>query len=178
MRPILEYGVPVYCSDSVINLQKLEKIQLSASRIITGLKITCPIYKVLFDAYLQHLSLRRRACLTKYYSKLRSLYSRNRTSAYFKDWCNNHKLRRNSPFSQMVSYNLTIGAGEPHHLSQCLDTADYLGNVFFHQELPVHVNKQAYIRLWTLWPRLVFARYQIRRNTSPFSRFSLELKLE
>ncbi|GFU36249.1 uncharacterized protein TNCV_558951 [Trichonephila clavipes] len=43
----------------------------------------------------------------------------------------------------MVSFNLTIGAVEPHHLSQCLDLADDLDGVFFHPELPVHVNKQA-----------------------------------
>ncbi|GFV23304.1 uncharacterized protein TNCV_4780181 [Trichonephila clavipes] len=45
----------------------------------------------------------------------------------------------------MVSFNLTIGAVEPHHLSQCLDPADDLDGVFFHPELPVHVNKQAYL---------------------------------
>ncbi|GFY34269.1 RNase H domain-containing protein [Trichonephila clavipes] len=108
--PILEYGIPVYCSASVTNLQKLEKVQLSAAWIITGLKNTCPRDIVLFEAELQPLSLRRRACLTKYYNKLRSLDSRNCTSAYFNDWGNNQRLRRNSPFSQMVSFNLTIGA--------------------------------------------------------------------
>ncbi|GFV79892.1 RNase H domain-containing protein [Trichonephila clavipes] len=117
IRPILEYGVPVYCSASVTNLQKLEKVKLSAARIITGLKNTCPRNIVLFEADLHPLSVRRRACLTKYCIKLRSLDSRNRTSAYFNDWCNKQSLRRNSPFSQMVSFNLTI-------------------------ELPVHVNKE------------------------------------
>ncbi|GFW35171.1 reverse transcriptase domain-containing protein [Trichonephila clavipes] len=124
--PILEYGVPVYCSATITNLQKLEKVQLSAAWIITGLKNTCPRDIVLFKVDLQPLSLRRRACLTKYYNKFRSLDSQNRTSAYFKDWCNNQRLKRNSPFSQMISYNLTIGAVEPHHLSQCLDPADDL----------------------------------------------------
>ncbi|GFU81098.1 uncharacterized protein TNCV_1117501 [Trichonephila clavipes] len=95
------------------------------------------------------LSLRRHACLTKYYNKLRCLDSRNRTSAYFNDWCNNQRLRRNSPFSHMVSFNLTIGAVEPHYLSQCLDPVDDLNRVFFHPhthtELPIHVNKQEYL---------------------------------
>ncbi|GFW69485.1 RNase H domain-containing protein [Trichonephila clavipes] len=50
------------------NLQKLEKVQLSAARIITGLKNTCPRDIVLFEADLQLLSLRRRTCLTKYYN--------------------------------------------------------------------------------------------------------------
>ncbi|GFW05661.1 uncharacterized protein TNCV_5025241 [Trichonephila clavipes] len=63
--------------------------------------------------------------------------------SYFNNWCNNQRLRRNSPFSQMVSFNLTIGTVEPHYLSQYLDQADDLDKVFFHPELPVHMNKQA-----------------------------------
>ncbi|GFU28270.1 RNase H domain-containing protein [Trichonephila clavipes] len=43
----------------------------------------------------------------------------------------------------MVYFNLSIGALEPHHLSQCLDPADDLDRVFFHPELPVHGNKEA-----------------------------------
>ncbi|GFV88629.1 uncharacterized protein TNCV_1244391 [Trichonephila clavipes] len=38
--------------------------------------------------------------------------------------------------------NLTIDAVEPHLLSQCRDPADDIDAVFFHPELPVHVNKQ------------------------------------
>ncbi|GFU83952.1 RNase H domain-containing protein [Trichonephila clavipes] len=147
-------GFTMKPSVSVTNLQKLEKVQLSAARIITGLQNTCPRDIILFEADLQPLSLRRCACLTKYYNKLRSLDSRNRTSAYFKDWCNNQRLRRNSPFSQMVTFNLTIDDVEPHHLSQCLDPANDLDGVFFHPELPVHVNKQedlpAYLKQFAL----------------------------
>ncbi|GFX80700.1 uncharacterized protein TNCV_758071 [Trichonephila clavipes] len=43
----------------------------------------------------------------------------------------------------MISFSCTIGAVVPHHLSQCLDPADDLDGVFFHPELPVHLNKQA-----------------------------------
>ncbi|GFX55447.1 reverse transcriptase domain-containing protein [Trichonephila clavipes] len=133
------YGVEVRrirheTSASVTNLQKLQKVQLSAARMITGLRNTCPRDIVLFEADLQPLRLRRRACLTKYYNKLRSLDSRNRTSAQLKNWCNNQRLSRNSPFNQMVSFNLIIGAVEPHYLSQCFDPADDLDGVFFHPE--------------------------------------------
>ncbi|GFS83061.1 RNase H domain-containing protein [Trichonephila clavipes] len=69
-------------------------------------------------------------------NKLRRLDSQNRTPAYFNDWCNNQRLRTNSPFSQMISFNLTIGAVEPHYLSKCLDPVDDLDRVFFHPELP------------------------------------------
>ncbi|GFV52664.1 RNase H domain-containing protein [Trichonephila clavipes] len=99
IRNILEYGGSFYCSTSITNHQKLEKVQLSTARIITCLKNTCPRDIVLFEVDLQPFNLGRRECLTKYYSKLRSLDSRNRTSAYFKEWCNNQRLRRNNPFS-------------------------------------------------------------------------------
>ncbi|GFW94879.1 reverse transcriptase domain-containing protein [Trichonephila clavipes] len=76
--------MPVYCSASNTNFQKLGKVQLSAAQIITGLRNTCPRDIVLFEADLQPLSLRRHACLTKYYNKLRALDSENRISAYSK----------------------------------------------------------------------------------------------
>ncbi|GFS79370.1 general transcription factor IIF subunit 2 [Trichonephila clavipes] len=106
IRPILEYGVPAYCSASITNLQKLEKVQLWAARIITGLKNTCP-----------------RDILT---SKIGVITRDSGETVPSAKW----------------SLNLTIGAAEPHHLSQCLDPVDDLDGVFFHPELPVHMNKQ------------------------------------
>ncbi|GFV62065.1 reverse transcriptase domain-containing protein [Trichonephila clavipes] len=49
IRPILEYGFPVYCCASAVSLEKLEKIQLGAARIITGLRRSCPKEIVLFE---------------------------------------------------------------------------------------------------------------------------------
>ncbi|GFW44917.1 putative RNA-directed DNA polymerase from transposon X-element [Trichonephila clavipes] len=136
IRPILEYGVPVYCSASVTNLQKLERIQLSAARIFTGLRNTCPRDIVLFGVILQPFSLRSCACLAKYYNKLRSLDSRNRTSAYFKVWCNNQTQEKPSlqPNGLFQPYRCCC-----HHLSQCLDPGDDLDGEIFHQELPLIV---------------------------------------
>ncbi|GFY11172.1 reverse transcriptase domain-containing protein [Trichonephila clavipes] len=57
IRPILEYGFPVYCCASATSLEKLEKIQLGAARIITGLRRSCPKEIVLFEADLQPLHL-------------------------------------------------------------------------------------------------------------------------
>ncbi|GFT53997.1 uncharacterized protein TNCV_153581 [Trichonephila clavipes] len=105
-------------------------ISMNEVRVQSGWGEIKEIY--LFDSSLT--ARNGRACLTKCYNKLRSLESRNHTSAYFKDWCNNQRLRRNSPFSQMVSFNLTIGVVEPHHLSQCLGPVDDLDGVFFHPE--------------------------------------------
>ncbi|UYV79585.1 hypothetical protein LAZ67_17003172 [Cordylochernes scorpioides] len=42
IRPILEYGYQIYGTASETNLKSLERIQLSAARIITGLRNTCP----------------------------------------------------------------------------------------------------------------------------------------
>ncbi|GFV33745.1 putative RNA-directed DNA polymerase from transposon BS [Trichonephila clavipes] len=42
IRPILQYGFPVYCCASAASLEKLEKIQLGAARIITGLRQGLP----------------------------------------------------------------------------------------------------------------------------------------
>ncbi|GFV47741.1 uncharacterized protein TNCV_4308191 [Trichonephila clavipes] len=59
IRPILEYGFLVYGCASVTNLDKLEKIQLSAAIIITGLRRSCPREIVLLEADLPPLRDRR-----------------------------------------------------------------------------------------------------------------------
>ncbi|GFV53100.1 retrovirus-related Pol polyprotein from transposon TNT 1-94, partial [Trichonephila clavipes] len=81
-------------------------------------------------------------------------------------------------------YNIDcIGAVEPHYLSQCLAPADNLDRVFFHPELPVHVNKQAdlpaYLKQLALErigdiPQLTPFRIQ-RRNPDGCSVFRSEL---
>ncbi|GFU77769.1 probable RNA-directed DNA polymerase from transposon BS [Trichonephila clavipes] len=99
IRPILEYGFPVYCCASAASLEKLEKIQLGAARIITGLRHSCPKEIVLFEADLQPLHLRSKNILTNYFNKLSSYGHHNKTSLYFNNWHNNQRLKRNSPFS-------------------------------------------------------------------------------
>ncbi|GBN81464.1 hypothetical protein AVEN_77319-1, partial [Araneus ventricosus] len=103
------------------------------------------LYIVLYEANLQPLSLRRIPNLVKYYNKLYSLDSRNRTSAYLKDWCNNQRYKRNSPFSQVISCNLIT-----NRVEQRIDPSAGLPGVFFHTNVPVQVNKQkdhpAYLR--------------------------------
>ncbi|GFY33340.1 hypothetical protein TNCV_1897921 [Trichonephila clavipes] len=50
IRPILEYGVPVYKVASASNLDKLKRVQLSVVRIITGVHIGCQRDIVLHEA--------------------------------------------------------------------------------------------------------------------------------
>ncbi|GFW44522.1 uncharacterized protein TNCV_4389811 [Trichonephila clavipes] len=73
LMAILEYGIPVYCSASVTNSETRNDPGQHCSDHHWP-KNTCPRDIVLFRGGLrQPLSLRRRACLTKYYNKLRSL---------------------------------------------------------------------------------------------------------
>ncbi|GIY77198.1 putative RNA-directed DNA polymerase from transposon BS [Caerostris extrusa] len=118
ITPILEYGILVYCCASNTNLQKLERVQLSAARVITGLRNTCSNDIVLYEADLQPLSLRRSASLVKYYGKLCSLGDRNRTSAYLRD------LRETAHSAWWASAHLLESNMGQHILVQCVDPSD------------------------------------------------------
>ncbi|GFS84883.1 RNase H domain-containing protein [Nephila pilipes] len=60
IRPVLEYDFQIYQVAADSNLKKLVRVQLSAARIITGLRHCCPNDIVLHEADLKPLSLRRR----------------------------------------------------------------------------------------------------------------------
>ncbi|XP_015920115.2 uncharacterized protein [Parasteatoda tepidariorum] len=123
ISPILEYGAPIYSCASETNLNRLEKVQISAAKIITGLRRSCSDEIVLFESDLQPLYMRRNSSLKKYYNKLISFGDQNRTSHYLKNWKNNHRLKRNSPFSLAVSIHLVDLQYpcriEPHSLRSC-----------------------------------------------------------
>ncbi|GBM60736.1 hypothetical protein AVEN_147988-1 [Araneus ventricosus] len=59
IRPVLECGYQIYQVASQTNLNKLERVQLSAAQIITGLRSCCAKAIVVFEADLQPLTLRR-----------------------------------------------------------------------------------------------------------------------
>ncbi|GFS99065.1 putative RNA-directed DNA polymerase from transposon BS [Trichonephila clavipes] len=99
IRPVLEFGIPIYSCASDTNLNKLERVQLCAARIITGLRYSCQIDIVLFESNLPSLSKRRLYILTRYFNKLYSYNEQHRTSAYLHAWINNRRLMKHSPFS-------------------------------------------------------------------------------
>ncbi|GFY27229.1 probable RNA-directed DNA polymerase from transposon BS [Trichonephila clavipes] len=140
--PILEYGFPVYCCASAASLEKLEKIQLGAARIITGLRRSCPKEIVLFEADLQPLHLRSKNILTNYFNKLSSYGHHNKTSLYFNNWHNNQRLKRNSPFSYADHLQLPSSHIEPHSLKSCLSPSEGLPRVHFHFNMSAPVTKQ------------------------------------
>ncbi|GFX01495.1 putative RNA-directed DNA polymerase from transposon BS [Trichonephila clavipes] len=142
IRPILEYGFPVYFCASAASLEKLEKIQLGAARIITGLRRSCPKEIVLFEADLQPLHLRSKNILTNYFNKLSSYGHHNKTSLYFNNWHNNQRLKRNSPFSYADHLQLPSSHIEPHSLKSCLSPSEGLPSVHFHFNMSAPVTKQ------------------------------------
>ncbi|GFU71261.1 probable RNA-directed DNA polymerase from transposon BS [Trichonephila clavipes] len=73
IRPVLEYGSQIYFSASRTNLAKLDRVQSSAARIITGMRHSCPTDLVLFEADIMPLDLRKKLLLSKYFCKLYSV---------------------------------------------------------------------------------------------------------
>ncbi|GFV01128.1 putative RNA-directed DNA polymerase from transposon BS [Trichonephila clavipes] len=56
--PVLEYGYQIFHVASPTNLKKLERAQLSAARIITDLRYSCPTDIVLYEADIRSLTMR------------------------------------------------------------------------------------------------------------------------
>ncbi|GFY35357.1 transposable element Tcb2 transposase [Trichonephila clavipes] len=73
VRPVLEYGYQIFQVASPTNLKKLERVQLSAARIITGLRYSCPTDIVLYEADIQPLTMRFEVNSYRYFNKIKSL---------------------------------------------------------------------------------------------------------
>ncbi|GFV05799.1 putative RNA-directed DNA polymerase from transposon BS [Trichonephila clavipes] len=113
IRPVLEFGSAIFFIASDSNLKKLERIQLSAARIIAGLRNGCPNSLFLYECDLHPLNMIRNYCLTKYFNKLLSYGDQHRASQYLRHWKVNQRLKRNSPFSQALAQNLSFN--KEHH---------------------------------------------------------------
>ncbi|GFW13652.1 RNase H domain-containing protein [Trichonephila clavipes] len=137
-----EYGFPIFCCSSDSNFQKLERVELSAVRIITGLRNSCPKDIVLYKADLQPISLRRNACLVEYYSRLSGLGFQNRTSKFLRPWISNQRFKRDSPLVHVASGHLVASSIEHQSLSQVIDSSEGLDGVYFHVDLSIQVSKQ------------------------------------
>ncbi|GBL76984.1 hypothetical protein AVEN_12647-1 [Araneus ventricosus] len=120
---------------------KLERVQLSAAPIITGLRYSCPNKIVLYEADLQPLRFRGGAGLEKYFNKLISYGSHNRTSLFLRGWKSNQRLKKNSPMSLATELNLISREVECYSLKNCIDPSEGLLEVFFHTEQQQAVNK-------------------------------------
>ncbi|GFX19333.1 putative RNA-directed DNA polymerase from transposon BS [Trichonephila clavipes] len=141
IRPVLEYGSQIYFSASRTNLAKLDRVQSSAARIITGMRHSCPTDLVLFEADIIPLDLRRKLLLSKYFCKLYSYGDYNRTSAYLITWTNRHRLKRDSPFSRMQAMDLLDQDIEEHFLKNVFNNQEGLPRVHFKPEMGAHTSK-------------------------------------
>ncbi|GFX82331.1 RNase H domain-containing protein [Trichonephila clavipes] len=141
---MLELGIPIYSCASDTNLNKLERVQLCAARIITGLRCSCQIDIMLFERNLPSLSKRRLYSLTRYFNKLYSYNEQHRTSAYLHAWINNRRLMKHSPFSYGRTLNLPSSDVEPHSLS-FTGAGLELDGIYFHDQLWTSVTKSSKI---------------------------------
>ncbi|GFX46998.1 uncharacterized protein TNCV_316211 [Trichonephila clavipes] len=124
------------------NLKKLVGIRLSATRIVTGLRNSCPNNLVLHECDLQPLNMRRNYCLTNYLNKLLSYGDQPRTSQYLNHCKDNQRLKRNSPFSQARAQNLSFNV-EHHCLTSFINPDLVVQRVTFHYNLMPNVNKMS-----------------------------------
>ncbi|GFW40670.1 putative RNA-directed DNA polymerase from transposon BS [Trichonephila clavipes] len=154
IRPVLEFGSQIYFSASRTNLAKLDRVQSSAARIITGMRHSCPTDLVLFEADIMPLDLRRKLLLSKYFCKLYSYGDYNRTSAYLITWTNRHRLKRDSPFSRIQAMDLLDQDVEEHFLKNVFNPQEGLPRVLFKPEMGAHTSKNQdppeYLRQLTL----------------------------
>ncbi|GBL99150.1 hypothetical protein AVEN_64140-1 [Araneus ventricosus] len=131
IRPILEHGYQVYQVAYDTNLDKLERVQLSAARIVTGLRGRIPADMVLYEADLQPLRLRSTPNLTKYFSKLFSYNNQQRTANILRSRHNNQRLKKSSPLGHASKMDALHALVEFHSLKSITFPLDSLPGVFF-----------------------------------------------
>ncbi|UYV81538.1 hypothetical protein LAZ67_20001475 [Cordylochernes scorpioides] len=142
IRPILEYGYQIYGTASETNLKSLERIQLSASRIITGLRNTCPNDIVLYEADIMPLKDRRSYNLPKYINKIKSYGNKHRTSKYILNWESNLRLKKEGPLHLAKRNEFLKYKVEKNYLAEKNSPCKPLQNVIFNATLNEPTNKQ------------------------------------
>ncbi|GFW28134.1 putative RNA-directed DNA polymerase from transposon BS [Trichonephila clavipes] len=145
VRPVLEFGIPIYSCASDTNLKTLERVQLCAARIISGLRYSCQIDIVLFESNLPSFSKRRLYSLTRYFNKLYSYNEQHRTSAYLHAWINNRRFMKHSPFSYARTLNLPSSDVEPHSLG-FTGAGLELDGIYFHDQLLTSIRTYSHRR--------------------------------
>ncbi|UYV68044.1 hypothetical protein LAZ67_5002897 [Cordylochernes scorpioides] len=69
VRPILQYAAPAWINASKTNLSRIDRIQASAAKIISGLQGSCPNRIAKLEFNLLPLHLRRKICFSKFITK-------------------------------------------------------------------------------------------------------------
>ncbi|UYV73888.1 hypothetical protein LAZ67_11001272 [Cordylochernes scorpioides] len=127
---------------SETNLKSLERIQLSAARIITGLRNTCPNDIVLYEADIMPLKDRRSYNLPKYINKIKSYGNKHRTSNYILNWESNIRLKKEGPLHLVKRNGFLKYKVEKNYLAEKFSPCKQLQNVIFNATLNEPTNKQ------------------------------------
>ncbi|GFW50607.1 putative RNA-directed DNA polymerase from transposon BS [Trichonephila clavipes] len=134
VRPVLEYGYQIFQVASPTNLKKLERVQLSDARIITGLRYSCPTDIVLYEAHIQPLTMRFEVNSYRYFNKIKSFGSFNRTS-FILNWTSSQRLQRDSPLNYMRKHGFIDFNVDTSTPFSCITRIDYFNHVEFREEL-------------------------------------------
>ncbi|GFX34261.1 RNase H domain-containing protein [Trichonephila clavipes] len=148
--PVLEYGYQIFHVASPANLKKLERVQLSAARIITGLRYCCPTDVVLYEADIQPFTMRFEVNSYRYFNKIKSFGSFNRTSSFILNWTSNQRLKRDRPLNDMYKRGFIDCNVDPSAPFSCITPIDSLNHVEFREELltstPKHSSRPELLR--------------------------------
>jgi ribonuclease HI len=146
VRPLLEYAIPTWCSASPTQLEKLDKVQSSAARIICGLRNTCPSEVAEFEANLLPLKYRRTIILENFILKRTNTTEYHRTGSYINRWSQTNRLKKQSPLSVASDLNIihkpvapthSLPIIPPHQCHKNIQCQMDLEEIFVKKETPI-----------------------------------------
>jgi len=96
IRPVLDYASPVFAGASLSNLEKLDRVQHNASRIITGTVRSCPTSISQYEADCLPLRLRRQKLASDMYWRMHCVPSQHCLSQLLEAWNPHTRLKNKS----------------------------------------------------------------------------------
>ncbi|UYV63319.1 K02A2.6-like [Cordylochernes scorpioides] len=115
VKPILEYATPAWINASKTNLSKIDRIQASAAKIISGLRGSCPNRIAELESNLLSLHLRRKICFSKFITKKINSPKEHLTGKFIRNWVPNQRLKRPTPLNMAHNSNLLDIPINPKH---------------------------------------------------------------
>ncbi|GFU00757.1 putative RNA-directed DNA polymerase from transposon BS [Trichonephila clavipes] len=143
VRTVLEYEYQIFQVVSPTNLKKLERVQLSSARIITGFRYSCPTDIVLYEADIHPLTIRFEVNSYRYFNKIKSFGSFNRTSSFILNWTSNQRLKRDSPLNYICKHGFIDFNVDTSTPFSCITPIDSFNHVEFQEELLISTPKHS-----------------------------------
>ncbi|UYV67441.1 hypothetical protein LAZ67_5000616 [Cordylochernes scorpioides] len=100
---------------SKTNLSKIDRIQASAAKIISGLRGSCPNGIAELKSILLPLHLRRKICFSKFITKKINSPKEHLTGKFIRNWVPNQRLKRPTPLNLAHNSNLLDIPINPKH---------------------------------------------------------------